>query len=110
MRHLAAVVVTLTLGLGTAQAATVVVTQKNHAFVPSKIEIATGDTILFRNEDTVPHQVVSHTPIFQFDLDLERPGEERSQVFTQPGMIVVGCDLHSNMEVIVTVTPGPAGK
>ncbi|WP_049974146.1 plastocyanin/azurin family copper-binding protein [Azospirillum sp. B4] len=86
-----------------AKAATVVVTQKGRAFVPAQIKIMVGDTVIFRNEDVVPHHVVSHTPLFPFDLDLEQPGQERSQTFTQAGQVIVGCDLHSSMEVVVDV-------
>ena len=82
---------------------TPVVTQNNRQFTPTELTVKVGQTVIFRNEDNIPHHVVSHTPQFMFDLDLQQPGTENSVTFTKPGKIIVGCDLHPRMEVAVTV-------
>ncbi|HYE51215.1 MAG TPA: cupredoxin domain-containing protein [Azospirillaceae bacterium] len=101
---LAALAAASAAGPAAAQQATVhTVTQRDGRFVPSALTVKRGDAVVFRNDDDRPHHVVSHTPFFKFDLDLQGPGGEGTVVFDKPGTVVVGCDLHSAMETLVTV-------
>ncbi|MEE3626883.1 cupredoxin domain-containing protein [Nitrospirillum sp. BR 11752] len=99
---------TLALGLfsvaARAEPATYTVTQKNGQYVPSTLTIKRGDIVIIRNDDKQPHHVVSYTPHFLFDLDLQAPGQENKIVFdTTEKLVVVSCDIHHNMELLVTV-------
>lgn len=81
-----------------------VVVQIDRQYAPLTLTVKAGDAVLFRNDDVIPHHIVSHTPIFPFDLDLQDPGAENKIVFDKPGQVVVGCDIHPRMEMVVTVT------
>lgn len=81
-----------------------VVIQADRKYAPLVLTVKAGDTVLFRNNDEIAHHVVSHTPLFPFDLDLQAPGSENAVVFSKPGQVVVGCDIHPRMELVVTVT------
>lgn len=83
--------------------ATHVITQRDRQFGPTTLTVKAGDTVIFRNEDFIAHHVVSHTPQFPFDLDLQQPGAENAMVFSKPGTVIVSCDIHPRMEVAVTV-------
>ncbi len=84
-------------------AGTHVVTQQDRQFGPTELTVKVGDTVIFRNNDNMAHHVVSHTPLFPFDLDLQQPGAENAMTFTKAGKVIVGCDIHPRMEVAVTV-------
>lgn len=81
-----------------------VVVQIDRQYAPLTLTVKAGDAVLFRNEDVIAHHVVSHTPLFPFDLDLQNPGAENTIVFNKTGQVVVGCDIHPRMEMVVTVT------
>lgn len=83
--------------------ATHLITQRDRQFSRTEMSVKVGDTVIFRNDDSIAHHVVSHTPFFIFDLDLQQPGAENAMVFAKPGTVIVGCDIHPRMEVAVTV-------
>jgi plastocyanin len=92
------------LGLSaTMSAEPTAVRQIDLQFKPGTLAIKAGDAVIFRNDDSVPHHVVSHTPLFRFDLDLQLPGKESKVVFDKKGVVVVSCDIHPTMEMTVTV-------
>lgn len=89
--------------LGGAHAADAVVVQKDRAFQPGAITINRGDQIVFKNADEFTHNVISKTPGQDFDLKLQKPGEDKALRFDVPGTVAIGCDLHPRMELTVTV-------
>jgi hypothetical protein len=63
--------------------------------------------VLFENSDTVAHQVYSFSPARRFELGLYRGRPRSPIVFDQPGIVVLGCNIHDNMIGYVYVTDAP---
>jgi plastocyanin len=96
---------------GTAAATTrsrpAVMDQINRQFAPYVLAVHTGTSVLFENSDTVAHQVYSFSPARQFELGLYRGRPRSPIVFDQPGIVVLGCNIHDNMIGYVYVTDAP---
>jgi plastocyanin len=74
-------------------------------FSPQELTIQAGTTVLWYNDDTLPHTVTSDPdagPDAQFDAELD-PGESFSYTFNEPGTYSYFCSLHPGMEGTVTV-------
>lgn len=80
-----------------------VVTQKNKAFSVSEITIKTGDSISFRNEDSIHHNVFSLSDAALFDLGSYDKGKAKSHTFDTPGEVHVECAIHPDMKMKVVV-------
>jgi plastocyanin len=91
--------------LSTAAAATEPIAhQKGRAFSMPAVTLARGEQILFLNDDTVPHNIMSTSEGNEFDLGAQMPGTATPVTFTQPGIVVVVCAIHPRMRMTITVT------
>jgi len=81
--------------------------QIDRQFVPRILVIRTGTAVDFPNSDTVAHQVYSFSPAKRFQLSLYRGHVYPPLIFDQPGLVVVGCNIHDNMLGYIYVTPSP---
>jgi len=79
--------------------------QKDQAFVPRVLAIATGTTVEFPNLDPIYHNVFSLSPVQRFDLGKYPNGSSRQVTFAKSGLVKVYCDIHSNMEAFVFILP-----
>jgi len=107
VRHLKSIFALLCLGLlltAPAHAEDHIVTQKNKAFTVADANIKVGDTITFRNEDTVVHNIFSLSDPMSFDLGTYAPGETRQVAFKTMGTYLIECSIHPNMKLNVHVT------
>lgn len=77
------------------------------AFVPAVLVVRTGTPVIFPNSDTVAHQVYSFSPAKRFQLGLYRGDPHPPVVLDQPGLIVLGCNIHDNMVGYIYVTDSP---
>lgn len=85
---------------------TVVIDQKNKAFVPSWAVIRRGTTIEFPNHDNIYHNVFSHASGNSFDLGLYNSGSPaKTHSFKSPGAVDIYCNIHPNMAASVLVVP-----
>jgi plastocyanin len=75
---------------------TVIVTIRDFRYQPERIEIAVGDVVIWRNDDTIAHTVTADGEAFVSPL-LE-PGEEWARHFTAPGMYSYHCAPHPYMK------------
>ena len=85
------------------------VTQKDLTFIPALLPIRVGTKVEFPNLDDTYHNIFSYSPAKRFDLGRYRP-EERpipSQVFDQPGLVTLRCDIHEHMRGLVLVLNSP---
>jgi plastocyanin len=85
------------------------VEQKNLTFVPALLPVQVGTRVEFPNQDDTYHNIFSYSPAKRFDLGRYRP-EERpipSQVFDQPGLITLRCDIHEHMRGLILVLATP---
>ncbi len=85
------------------------IVQKDFIFQPSLLAVQTGTKIEFPNEDDTYHNVFSFSPAKRFDLGRHRPEDKPvpSQIFDQPGMITLRCDIHEHMRGIILVLDTP---
>jgi plastocyanin len=83
--------------------------QKDLAFVTPLLAIQTGTTVEFPNLDTTYHNIFSYSKPKRFDLGRFRANETPapSEVFDQPGLVVLHCDIHEFMRGIILVLETP---
>lgn len=80
------------------------VTQVKQSFVPDRLEVAAGTTVVFANADDVNHNLQAVAPDGDSqDYGLEKPGETTSITFAKPGVYTVKCAIHPRMKAHVTV-------
>jgi len=84
----------------------VVIDQRNKAFVPGWAVIRRGTTIQFPNHDNIYHNVFSHAAGNSFDLGLYNAAEKaKSHSFQSPGAVDIYCNIHPQMAASVLVVP-----
>lgn len=82
-----------------------VVHQSGRMFSTAALTLARSQPVLFVNDDTVPHNVVSTTKENAFDLGSQMPGTATPVSFDVAGIVVVVCAIHPRMHMTITVTP-----
>lgn len=87
-----------------AQAGEITVVQKEIAFVPERIEVKAGSTVVFVNDDRFGHNVYSETPGADFDIGRQPPGQRTPVVFRRAGNFEVRCRIHPKMKLEVAVS------
>jgi amicyanin len=76
----------------------------NFTFAPPTLTVKAGTTVIWRNEDDIPHTVASSTRAFKSKaLDTD---ENFSFTFTEPGRYDYFCSLHPHMRGQIVVEPG----
>jgi len=91
--------------LNTGESATVVVTQKEKAFLPTVIEIRVGQAVEILNEDNTLHNAYCVSGDFKYNSGPQQPGTKSSLTFTTAGSYEVRCAIHPKMRLAVTVIP-----
>jgi plastocyanin len=86
---------------------TAVIDQVNKRFVPRVSVVRTGTAITFPNSDRIRHQVYSFSPAKTFSLKLYAGSPKTAVTFDQPGLVVLGCNIHDNMIAFVGVVDSP---
>jgi plastocyanin len=86
---------------------TAVIDQINKRFVPHVSVVRTGTAITFPNSDRIRHQVYSFSPAKTFSLKLYAGSPKTAVTFDQPGLVVLGCNIHDNMIAFVGVVDSP---
>ena len=86
-----------------AYAAQLAVGQKGRLFSPGALTVTAGDSVVFKNDDTVTHHIYSSTKGQEFDLKTTNPGEDVNHTFTKRGRVDIRCGLHPGMRLVVTV-------
>ena len=88
----------------TASAAEVIITQTNQQFSEDTLKIKAGDTILFKNTDTVTHNIqIINADGDTDDKGLQKPGETIKATITKPGEYKVRCGIHPGMKIKISV-------
>jgi len=85
--------------------AAAVLEQKNRRFVPDTLVVPVGSTVSFPNRDAIFHNVFSLSKPSSFDLGNYPKDQTRTVKLAKPGVVFVGCRLHSNMGAVIIVTP-----
>jgi plastocyanin len=84
-----------------------IIDQINKRFVPRVSVVRTGTTITFPNSDHIRHQVYSFSPAKPFNLKLYAASPPTPVTFGQPGLVVLGCNIHDTMVAFVGVVDTP---
>jgi len=87
--------------------ADVEISQAKRQFNPRVTLITTGTRVSFPNFDTVRHHVYSFSTIKTFELKLYAGVPAMPVVFDQPGVAVLGCNIHDTMAAWVVVSDTP---
>jgi plastocyanin len=74
------------------------VTMSAIKYVPEILEIKKGDTVIWKNDDIVPHTVTSEMPKLKFDSGAISPGGEFKLTVKQSGEVVYKCLFHPMMK------------
>ena len=82
-------------------AGNVAVTIKDFKFAPAEVNIKAGETVVWTNEDSVPHTVESSDKTLKSD-ELSK-GDTYSYTFAKAGKYDYKCGIHPSMHGSVTV-------
>ncbi len=83
------------------------IAQQERQFLPMLQVVQTGTAVQFPNFDTVRHHVYSFSPVKKFELKLYVGTPAAPVVFDQPGVAVLGCNIHDRMQAHVVVVDTP---
>jgi plastocyanin len=87
-----------------AKADDVNITQANQQFSDDAIKIKAGDTVIFKNADTVTHNIqVVNSDGDTEDKGLQKPGENIKETFAKAGDYKVRCGIHPSMKLKISV-------
>ena len=85
-----------------------IVRQRHQRFLPHVLPILKGTTVAFPNLDNYYHNVFSVVAGDRFDLGRFGQGDTRLQVFADPAVVVVRCEIHPGMKAFILVRQNPA--
>jgi plastocyanin len=83
------------------------IAQAQRRFDPAVTVVTVGTPIEFPNFDTVRHHVYSFSPAKTFELKLYAGVPSAPVVFDNPGIAVLGCNIHDRMAAWVVVVDTP---
>jgi plastocyanin len=79
------------------------VDQKDKEFSQTEITIKPGEKVVFKNSDTVTHNVFSNSKVNPFTIKIQQPGSSSTVQFDQEGVTEVRCAIHPKMKLLVNV-------
>lgn len=83
------------------------IVQRRRQFQPAITVVPVGTAVRFPNQDTVRHHVYSFSPAKTFELKLYVGTPAKPVVFDQPGIAVLGCNIHDTMAAWVVIVDTP---
>ena len=83
------------------------IAQADKQFVPAVSVVTVGTAVNFPNRDTVRHHVYSFSPAKRFEIKLYVGTPAQPVVFDQPGIAVLGCNIHDHMAAWVVIVDTP---
>lgn len=81
--------------------------QRSRRFVPHVLSVQVGTAVDFPNSDDIRHQVYSFSKPKRFELPLYAGVPAEPVVFDQPGVVVLGCNIHDWMLGYIYVADTP---
>ncbi|MCW5547350.1 MAG: hypothetical protein KIT44_00130 [Opitutaceae bacterium] len=84
-----------------------VIAQEDKEYDPYVTPVLVGTKVRFPNRDSIQHHIYSVSRPKRFEKPLYGGGAEESVVFDQPGVVVLGCNIHDWMIAYVVVLPTP---
>jgi plastocyanin len=71
----------------------------NFSFKPSVLNINKGDTVIWTNNDSAPHQILGDN----LNGQIINKGQTFTQIFTETGTVNYYCAIHPSMKGIIVV-------
>ena len=71
--------------------------QVDYQFLPHVLVVAKDQWVDFPNSDDVRHHVYSFSKAKQFELRMYKANAAEKVQFTEPGLVVLGCNIHDSM-------------
>lgn len=90
------------IATSTLMAANHIIDQKGKTFIPHALTVAVGDTITFKNSDPFAHNAYTDDEANEFDIGMQKPGQDLSVTIKAAGKFNVECAIHPNMLLEVT--------
>lgn len=81
-----------------------VMDQINKRFVPHVLTVPVGQQVEFPNSDDIRHHVYSFSEPKTFELKLYSGKPETPITFDNPGIVVLGCNIHDSMVGYIVVS------
>ncbi len=81
-----------------------IVDQIDRQFVPEVSVISMGQKVLFPNSDNIRHHVYSFSEAKTFEIKLYAKRPEAPIPFDQPGIVILGCNIHDQMVGYIIVS------
>ncbi|MDB5543938.1 MAG: putative blue (type 1) copper protein [Hyphomicrobiales bacterium] len=91
------------LGASAFAAADQSVRQKGRVFSQETMTVKQGDKVVFINDDSVPHNVMSTSSGNDFNLGSQAPGVAIPVTFDKLGNVTVICAIHPRMKLNITI-------
>ena len=88
-------------------AAGIEIAQVERQFAPQVTVVPVGTAVSFPNRDTVRHHVYSFSAVKKLEIKLYVGTPTVPVVFDQPGIAVLGCNIHDNMAAWVVIVETP---
>lgn len=79
--------------------------QRGRQFAPRVTAVAAGTTVAFPNDDSLEHNVFSHSANAEFDLGRFGRGPGKRQLFDKVGVAEIFCNIHKEMVSYIVVAP-----
>jgi plastocyanin len=98
-----ALAISFLAGTAVAFAAERTISQKGKVFSESEVSLKKGDTLVFLNDDSVVHNVLSITPGNRFNLGTITPGHSTPVTFDKAGDVQIICAIHPSMKMSVKI-------
>ncbi len=83
------------------------VDQRDQMFLPHVSVVTRGTTVNFPNDDTVFHNVFAYFQAKKFDLGMYPRGTSKKVTFEKTGLVVILCNVHSDMSAYIMVVDTP---
>lgn len=83
------------------------IVQAHRQFNPAVTVVPVGTAVNFPNRDTVRHHLYSFSPVKTFEVKLYVGTPAAPVVFDQPGIAVLGCNIHDQMAAWVLIVETP---
>jgi len=84
-----------------------VMDQRKLTFIPHVMCVLKGTTVDFPNNDEVPHNVFSPSPVKKFNLGTYKVGVVKSVTFDKSGLVPLLCTIHPEMSAFILVLETP---
>jgi plastocyanin len=103
MKSVAVIFTALALASGLAHAGEHEVSQKNRTFSAKSLKIKAGDSVNFKNDDTVSHNIFSLSDAKTFDTGAYAGGQAKKVTFEKAGNVEIECAIHPDMKMLIEV-------